>query len=515
MPTTLSSKPIIDVPLWRPESPTVGVHAAGGCITSDLRNDATRIPALYFLRSAASLDVFDPIAGEWLPLASPALVGTFGAGAACVFHPAGPAGTLAAGGTTTTVVLNTALPASVAVNQLANRGDGVGFTIRIITGGRTEERTIIANTAGTTPTLTLSAALTSAPAAGDTYEMLSGRVFLLNAGASASGIWKYYDIATNSYATLSSSGLFATINLDSVLVALSELYVPSDRAPGSGFVSGAGTYNAAAPIQCIVGNGTTTTSITGQGMSAIRANEYRNFQVRIVEDTVTPTAVGQRRRIFDHTAGSAAAFTVATAWTVTPSSGAKFVIENDNDKIILRTSASTLLYNYNIAASTWDTSTWAAPVANGAGSVAAQSFGTVWDASGQARHSYIYFVRGGGTSSIDVLDIAGATTGAWTNAITYGKSNQTFTTGTSGCYLPATLGGRYLVLNVNGTQRQARFDLRNRTLDAYTYLRFPQGTAAVGNRMATTTFIDGATKLGFAYQLTTSQAWFFSVAAQV
>lgn len=522
MPTTLSAKPIIDVPLWRPEAPALASHAAGGCLTSDMRNDATRIPLLFFLRSSTAFDAFDPIVGEWVPLTSPALAGTFGAGAACVFHPAGPTGFLAAGSTSTVINLSTALLAAVGANQLANRGDGVGFTIRI-TGntaggsGKVEERTIIANTGGTTtPAITLSSALSFVPATGDVYEILSGRVFLLNAGTSATNIWRYYDIATNSYNSvgLAFANLPATISTDSALVALAELYVPFDRAPGSGFVSGAGSYNVASPIQCIVATATAASSITGGGMSAIRADEFRNFQIRIVEDTGAPTSVGQRRRISTHTAGATAVFTLATAWTVTPSSTAKFVVENDNDKIILRSTATTLLYNYNITANTWDTTTWAAPVANGAGSVAAQSFGIGWDSTGPARHSFIYFIRGGATSSIDVLDIAGAATGAWSNAITYGKSGQTFTTGTSGCYLSATLGGRYLILNVNGTQRHARLDLRNRTLDPYTYLRFPQGAAALGDRMASTLFIDGATKLSFAYQLTSSQNYFFGVAVQ-
>lgn len=39
-----------------------------------------------------------------------------------------------------------------------------------------------------------------------------------------------------------------------------------------------------------------------QGDSLILANEYRNFQIRIVQDLTNPTAVGQRRIIASHTA---------------------------------------------------------------------------------------------------------------------------------------------------------------------------------------------------------------------
>ena len=38
------------------------------------------------------------------------------------------------------------------------------------------------------------------------------------------------------------------------------------------------------------------------GDSLIFANEYRNFQIRVVQDTVNPTSVNQRRIIASHTA---------------------------------------------------------------------------------------------------------------------------------------------------------------------------------------------------------------------
>ena len=71
----------------------------------------------------------------------------------------------------------------------------------------------------------------------------------------------------------------------------------------------------------------------------VLANEYRNFQIRIVQDTVNPTAVGQRRNITSHTAGASPVYTVP-AWTVTPSANAIFVIENNGDRILYWGSAS-------------------------------------------------------------------------------------------------------------------------------------------------------------------------------
>ena len=68
-----------------------------------------------------------------------------------------------------------------------------------------------------------------------------------------------------------------------------------DTDPGKGF------------FDVLTATATGATSITGTvagADAAVLLNEYRNFQIRIVEDTVTPTAVGQRRNITSHTAGA-------------------------------------------------------------------------------------------------------------------------------------------------------------------------------------------------------------------
>jgi hypothetical protein len=519
MTTTVGFKEILDLPMWRPEAPALAPSGAGMSLSWDMRNGETNTPYIYFLRSATAFDFYDPTTGEWGTLASPALAGTFGAGATSVMHPTqGPRGTIAAGATTTTFTLTTALPAAVGVNQLANRGDGIGFRIMVIGNsaggsGLVEYRNIVANTAGTTPTITVDVALSFTPALGDGYEIRAGRVFLLSAGTLAAGVWKFYDIATNSFSgNLATTNLPGTIGTDSSALALSESHVPNNRNSGEGFVNGGSTY--AGGKNCIQATASSATTITGSGMTAIQTNEYRNFQVRIVQDTVTPTAVGQRRNITSHTSGATGVFTVPS-WTVTPSSSARFVIENNDDRILLRSSASTSFFCYNITANTWDTSTFTAGgSASGAGVKMCQSFGITYDTSGNARHSFIYIIRGAGTSTIDVLDIAGGANGSISAGIVYGKLGQTFTAGTCGAYDPVTRGGRFLHLNINGTQRMARFDVRNRVLDAQTYLRYPQGAAVVGDKMAMALFVDGATKINTVYHLTNTQPQMFSYLVQ-
>ncbi len=513
MTTVLNFKDIIDLPLWRPNSPAFLATAAGGSFAYDMRNTDRNSPYNYFLHNATSLYAYAPKNDEWMLIGSPALTGTFGAGATSVFHPTqGPRGTIAAGATTTTFTLTTTLPAAVGINQLANRGDGVGYKIRVIGNaaggsGKVEERTIIANTAGTTPTITLSSALTFTPGLGSAYEILSGRVFMLSAGTLAAGMWKFYDLATNSFSgNLATTNLPATVAIDSSLVALSEGHIPNDRAEFTGLLN---TITASAAT------GTTIVASTGIANSLF-ADEYRNFQVRIVEDTTTPTAVGQRRRISTHTSGTTPTFTVA-AWAVTPSATAKFVIENDDDKILLFTN-QTSVYTYNITGNTWDTTTFAAAAAAGAaGIVATQSFGITRDITGNARHSNIYRVRGGAVNAIDVLDIAGGANGVWVADIAYAnKGGTTFTTGTCGAYDPVTLDGRYLYLNPGTTtgQRFLRFDVRNRVLEPWSYLRVPGSTAIVGGKLSMSYFFDGAVKLSFLSALQNTSVNQFSIACQ-
>lgn len=508
-------KRVIDRQLWVQVPPCPNAHAAGAGIASDLRNDISRNPFVYQLISNTVLNRYNIVTKAWNFVVSPALSGTFGAGAGAVFAPSQSlVGTIAAGCTTTSITTSTAVTA-IAPNMLANRGGSgeYGFKVRIIgkAAGKTEERWIVGNTGGTTPTFTLDAALTFTPASGDSYELLGGRVFMLGAGTLAAGSWKSWEVATNTLATKSQTNLAATVGTDFSALALDELYVPYDRQPGEGFVVGAGTYDASGTVKnCLVATGVAASTITGQaaaGDASVLANEYRNFQIRIVEDTATPTAVGQRRIIASHTAGASPVYTMGSAWTVNPSANAKFVIEYPN-LIVLRNSATTTLYTYNygaasvtngtgtIAADAWSATYFAvAGNAHGAGVTMFPSFGIAPDPAKNARHSYIYCFRGGGTA-LDLFDIAGGTTGAWTNGIVYdGSGMASPNTGTCGKYAPYDNGGKFGYLNAyvaSQISQMYRFDVLNRVLSTATPTDWIQsGTAAAGDRLATYAALDG------------------------
>ena len=508
-------KKVIDRQMWVQVAPTPNATALATCVCSDLRSDVSRNPFVYQLVSATVLNRFNIVSKAWNFVQSPALAGTFGAGAAMVFAPSqGLKGVLAAGATTSSVVISTAFPTAVGLNMLANRGGSgeYGFKIRIIgkAAGKVEERYIVGNTASTTPTITLSAPLTFTPATGDGYEILSGRVFMLSAGVMAANAWRSIEVATNTLSTgLSIVNLPATVGTDTSLVALDEQYTPYDNIPGEGMIKG--TFLADTNLvarYALAATAAGASSITGQatgGDAVVVANEYRNFQIRIVQDTVNVTAVGQRGIIASHTGGASPVYTMGTAWAVTPSSSAKYVIELPN-LILGRSTATTSTYtwNYNdttinngtnnIVTNAWSTAYFgAAPAANAASGMWAPSYGIQPDPSRYARHSFCYFFRGAAVTA-DVLDIAGAIAGTWTSTVTY-DGGVALTVGTCGAYAPFENEGRMFYMNIftaNAANQIYRFDVKNRVLSPFTATDNIQGgTNAVGQRMATYAALDG------------------------
>lgn len=506
-------KKVIDRMMWAQVPPAPNAHAAGTSMCADLRNDVSRNPFAYQLASTTALNRFNIVTKSW-QLAVSSGVSAVAASSSCCFVPSfGAVGTIAAGATTTSVVISTALNGSVGVNMLANRGGSgdLGFKIRIIdtTAGKTEERLIVGNTSGTTPTITVDNAFTFTPASGARYEILGGRVFMLGSGAIAGSSWRAFEVMTNAAINYTTTGL-PTISTDSALLVLDEQYTPFDCAPGEGMIKGAFLYDTG--LNALTATAAAASTITGQatgGDAVVAANEFRNFQIRIVQDTTTPAAVGQRRIIASHTAGPSAVYTLGTAWTTTPSSSAKFVIELPN-QIILRTAGNTTTYTYNFSDGTqnngtnsilqnnWSTAYFGtAPAANGIGCLWAPSFGIRPDPARNARHSFNYFFRGGAVT-LDLLDIAGGTTGAWTGAITYDGGNNVLGAGTTGCHSPFSQEGRFTYINVyvaSQINQIYRFDAKNRVFSPYTPTGFIQsGAASQGGRMAAYAAIDGTDK---------------------
>ena len=510
-------KKVIDRLTWVQVPPSPNAHSAASSLCSDLRSDVSRNPFVYNLVSNTVLNRFNIVSKGWAFAVSPALAGTFGAGSACAFAPSfGLVGTIAAGATTTSVVLSTALPTAVGTNMLANRGGSgeYGFKLRIIdtVAGKTAERYIVANNSGTTPVIHVQSSFGFTPSTGARYEILAGRVFALGAGTTAANIWRSFEVASNTLSTgLSTTGLPATIATDTDIMVLDEQYTPYDCSPGDGMIKGAYNYDTGVVARyALAATAAGASTLTGQatlGDATVAANEYRNFQIRIVEDTTTPAAVGQRRIIASHTAGPSAVYTLGTAWATTPSASAKFVIELPN-LILMRSSATTTVYTYNysdatinngtnsIAANAWSTAYFAvAPAANAAAGVWMPSWGIQLDVAKNARQSFCYFFRGG-AATLDVFDIAGSIIGTWASAVVYdGSPGAVPATGSCGCYSPFDNEGRMFYINLygaNAINQMYRFDVQNRVLAPFTPTdQIQTGTAAIGKRMAAYCAIDG------------------------
>jgi hypothetical protein len=521
MSTTLGFKDLIDQPKWRTAASNISGIAQGSDygFAYDHRNGIERNPYLYYTTISPSIIYkFNPILDGWM---SPATVSTSGAGGSgfnTIFVPThGPSGTVGASPATTNITL-AALPnsSSVLANHLANSGAGVGYKIRVIDNGaggsgKIEERFIIANSASTTPVVYFDFPLTFTTVAGSTYEVLSGRLYILCAGTTAAGYWKAYDIATRSMSgNLSTTNLPSTIGTGTDMVVLDEQYVPAARTTGEGFVIGAATYDTTYAKYCLTATASAAGTLTGQtsgGDYEIVANKYRNFQIRIVEDTVNTTAVGQRRKITSHTGGTATApvYTLLTNWSVQPSSSAKFVIEGNND-ILAWISTNVATYSYAAAGFAADANWSTAASAGGATQYANRgtgistsmhgaswAFGHTVDSVNYSPNSMIYSFRAG---ALDTFDFSAAATGTWASAIAIELPVTAWSTGTAMAYDNATNGGRYLYINPSGSQYFFRIDVKTKQLENWCWLPRTQGTpTGAGNRMAMSLFIDGSTKL--------------------
>ena len=276
MTTTLNFKDKIDLPEWRPLSSAILATAAGHCLAHDLRNTIKeQNPHIWCLQALTYINRYLSKNDAWIEgTAFTTMGGAIGLGTMLMFCPShGPSGTINGTPTTTSFTL-AALPnsASVLANQLADAGGGVGFKIRVIGNGaggsgKVEERFIVGNSAGTTPIVTLDTALTFTPQTTDSYEILSGRLYIITTGTTAAGYLKAFDVATMSISgNLTITNLAATIGTDSAAVMLDEQYVPYNRRSGEGFL-GIDTTDASHPdgaLKCLTATGSAAETLTGQ-----------------------------------------------------------------------------------------------------------------------------------------------------------------------------------------------------------------------------------------------------------
>lgn len=133
MPTTVNLRKILDRKQFEFATPAPVATAAGMCICSSRHYRQQQL----YLTSNTVAYIFNPLEDGFTQIPSPALAGTFGAGAAAVSSAVGPSGT-ATGGSTTTVATGLNL-----------QRDLRGYSIHITGGpGAGDVRTIASNTLG-------------------------------------------------------------------------------------------------------------------------------------------------------------------------------------------------------------------------------------------------------------------------------------------------------------------------------------------------------------------------------
>lgn len=450
MPETQNNVPILHRKEWQTMTPAPTTTAAGAFVVSG--GVGNRRYSLYMV-SATVHYLYDHFADDWLPIASGAFGGTFGAGA-CGTHLPWSTTYTATGGSTTTLTVN------AATHNI--NGNVVGDEIEFLSGtagniGQRRTITAIETNGGTgTITITFNAAPSSV-ANNDTFRISSGSFFVLSAGTLAATSFRRYDIATGAWSSLTNTGLPASWGTDGRLVSP---YLRSDS-----YDSGTATSGSSTTLVC-----------TGKGWTN---DQWINYQVRITAGT----GVGQKSRITDNTTDT---LTFGAGATIDATS--QFVIEGDENALYALGNNAVTMYKYSISGNSWatvapTTARAGAPIAGMSADWVGETGDTNWaDITDIKDGRYIYSLRGG-TSVLDRFDISGGTNGAgaWL-AVTYQPSLQTFATGDS-----TEWSGQYLYIAKEGTaaipQRFYKYDLIGNTVFPMTSDWYFGGAALLGNKI--------------------------------
>jgi hypothetical protein len=463
MPTTNNNRKILDLKRWESVTNAPGAPVAGAFF---IPSRHVKQNALY-VNANTTAWLYNVAEDGFVQLPSPALAGTFGVGAAGAASSFGSgtataASLTATGGTTSTI--NT--------NQTLAR-DLRGFSVHIISGPNAGATlTIVSNTIGANATITV-ATQASAFTASTVYRLVTPTYYVVGAGTLAAGSFRKYDYATNTWTSLTTTGLPATIGTDGEMVSTPS-WIDSSYTP---LATGTATS----------GTGTTLVN-TGKNWTV---NQWTNFQVRIVSGT----GAGQIRTI---TSNTATALTVPT-WTVNPDATSVYNIEGNDDFIYYLGNNAVTLFRYSISGNSWSTltPTAARTGAPGAG-MSADWVYAVSESDWTNENSIIngrriYSFRGAAGAVLDYYDIAANT---WVSAVTYSPAVETFATGSKWIY-----NGNFIYGQKDATGRWFRYNVALNEMDGWNTMLQPQGAALVGNTAFDGVYVDGVTVITYIYML--------------
>lgn len=462
MPTTNGNRKILDLKRWEFCAPAPVASAAGSMIASSRHFRQQQM----FIRSANEAFIYNPSEDGWVQIPNTGLTPALAAGAACVAGAWSTGSTVGAASLTATA----GTTSTITTNQTFAR-DLRGYKVHILSGPNNGAvLDIVSNTIGASAVITV-ATQASAFSASTVYRLLTPRWYAVTAGTMAAGSFRVYDYATNTWTTLSQTGLPA-IGTDGKLVATPSIVDGAFKS----FATGTATSATA-----------TTLVQTGKTWAA---SQWINAQVRITAGT----GAGQIRTI---TANTADTLTVAT-WTTTPDATSQYAIEgNDNFLYYLGNNAVTM-YRYDITANTWSTlspasARAAAPSTGMSAHWVHSAPESDWNNESLILNGrYIYSFRGGATADLHRYDIAANT---WAT-ITYSPNTETFTTGTK-----YALHNGTLYIQKDATGRWFAYDFARSELFPWGTMLYTQGAAIVGDTAFDVIYEDGATDIYYVYML--------------
>jgi hypothetical protein len=464
MATTNGNRQILDLKKWEFCTPAPNATQAGAFVVSSRHFRQQQM----YVRGTTDATMYNPSEDAWVTLPSPALAGSFGAGAS------GTAGAWSTGSTVgaASLTATAGTTSTITTNQTLAR-DLRGYKILIMSGPNNGlVLDIVSNTLGTNAIITV-ATQASAFSASTTYRLMTPRFYVVGSGTLASGSFRVYDYATNTWTTLSNTGLPATLGTDGKLIATPSM-VDGDFKH---FATGTATSATA-----------TTLVQTGKTWAA---SQWINYQVRITGGT----GAGQIRSI---TANTADSLTVAT-WTTTPDATSTYAISGNDDFLYYMGNNAVTLYRYSISANTWSTlaptaARAAAPGAGMSGHWVHSVEATDWNnESSIINGNRIYSFRGAAGGVLDYYNISANT---WVSGVVYAPNSETFTTGTK----YALHGGR-LYIQKEVTGRWFAYDFARSELFPWSTALYPQGAAVLGDTAFDVVYKDGATEIYYVYFL--------------
>ena len=473
MTLTVNLRKLLHRKAWENCNNAPAATTAGAFVCSD-KFDITNGGRAFLLTSAAAVYMYEGREDAWLTLPASGATGTFAAGSCGDYRGLGAMGgvftqTASAGSTTTLTTTRTIVRSLEGSRVRVVAGTGIGY-----------EGVVASNTLGANAVVTVSPVNGVAFDATTQYQIYSGSLWFMNAGTVAVG-FSVYDVATNVWTARSVTGL------------------PTAWGTTAQLLSTLGSANVFATGTATAGAASTLTN----SAKAWATNMWANYQVRITAGT----GKGQIRVIASNTG---TVLTVSAAWTVTPDATSIYAVEGNDDNFYLLGNNAVTMYRYSVAGNTWATLSPVAARAGGMGGGGTADWidgvagwnnetavnnlqnGTLLKQNGR----YIYSFRGAASTTLDVYDIAANT---WISGVAYGNQAETFTTGSSSVDMD---GGIYIAKEATG--RVFRFDVdRNRLigLSTNTTQAALGGAAVEGDKMFALPYVEGGTKILFAYML--------------